>query len=824
MKPIAVPDNPKYFSVALALGGVCQVGQVLVLREFLMVFHGNELSFGVVLAAWMLWVGVGSRCSARILERRIGARSVLSACSCLAAVLLPATIIAIRVLRAAFTVTPGTYLSILDMVVSAVAVVAPLCLVLGAIFVAISRLAREAVFSVGTVGAGRTYIGEAIGNSIGGIIFSLLAVRYLGPLTTAVAASIVLAAGAGFAASGDARFRLADRAVAAPAVIAIVLLASTPFLGAVDRYGFDLQWRTFAPAYDLIETRHSRYGAISVAGRDEQVSFFQSGNFVFSSSGNDAETRFEEQDAVVFAHMTMLQHPAPRRVLIIGGGVRGTLREILRHPVESVTYVELDDVLTAAAISHAPEESRAALEDARVRLVHGDGRFFVKRDPATYDVILVDVPDPSTAVLNRFFTQEFFREARARLADGGVFVTALATTADLRGLTTVNQNATVFHTLSSVFARVLATGDRALVFFADDSPDATDGPVSSDPAVLAQRLGERRIAAGDFSRAHIELFLRDDHVRRVNWILRNHGRSQEAHREPPRAPPAMLPSLAEQLAADADAAPVVTRRFINSDMRPIGYFYTLVKWSVLTRADHARYLQRLANIRLSWTIAPFGAAVLGAIALFALGSRRERFAAASARFAVFTAVFTTGISTMSIQIALIFVFQSVYGFVYEMVGVIVAIFMAGLAVGTIVVRARFGETANARMLAAIQLAITVFSLVVAVLLPWTTTIPSPTGAFVVFATITFLAGALNGADFPLAVACRLKARPGTEKATGAVYGTELFGACLGSLIAGVVLAPIFGIVACCIFASLANAAAFLTLVISESSKAGRVYA
>ena len=823
MKPQAVPYNPKYFSVALALGAVCQVGQVLVLREFLMVFHGNELAFGVVLAAWMAWVGVGSRCAARLLESRMDVRTVLNAGSCFAAVLLPATIVAIRVLRATFTVTPGTYLSIIDMIVSAVAVVAPLCFVLGAVFVGISRHAREAAFSVGTVGAGQTYIGEAIGNSIGGIVFSLLAVRYLGPLTTAVAASVVLAGVV--AATGRARFSLADLSVAAPLVVVIGLLASTPFLDAIDRYGFDLQWRTFAPAYDLVETRHSRYGAISVAARKGQISFFQSGNFVFSSSGNvGTETRFEEQDAVVFAHMTMLQHPAPRRVLMIGGGIRGTLREILRHPVESVTYVELDDVLTAAAISHAPEETRAALTDARVSLIHGDGRFFLKRSTDTYDVILVDVPDPSTAVLNRFFTQEFFREAQARLADGGVFVTALGTTADLRGLTTVNQNATVFHTLSSVFARVLAAGDRALVFFADDGPSATDGPVASEPPVLENRLIERGISTDDFGRAHIELFLRDDHVRRVNWILRNHGRSPDAHREPPRAPPAFVPSLAEQIAADADATPVVTHRFINSDMRPIGYFYTLVKWSVLTRADHARYLQRLTTIRLSWTMMPFGAVVIAAIVLFVVGARRKRFAAASVRFAVLTAVFTTGISTMSIQIALIFVFQSAYGFVYEMVGVIVAIFMAGLAVGTIVVRARFGDAANGRLLAAIQLTIAAFSLAVAVVLPLTTAIPSPIAAFIVFAMITFLAGVLNGADFPIAVACCLKARPGAEKATGAVYGTELFGACLGSVIAGVVLAPIFGIVACCIFASVANAAAFLVLVILGTPTTRRVYA
>ena len=60
---------PSHLLAVLMLGAVCQVGQVLLLRELLIVFHGNELSIGLILAAWLAWVGVGSRMGAVLVDR-----------------------------------------------------------------------------------------------------------------------------------------------------------------------------------------------------------------------------------------------------------------------------------------------------------------------------------------------------------------------------------------------------------------------------------------------------------------------------------------------------------------------------------------------------------------------------------------------------------------------------------------------------------------------------------------------------------------------------------------------------------------------------------
>ncbi len=113
------------------LGAVSQIAQVLFLRELLMVFHGNELSIGIVLAAWLAWVGVGSRLGTVLFTRNINPLRFLTLCTAAVLPLLSATIWLIRGLRRFFAVLPGAYLTPTDMALSVFLVLAPVCLLLG---------------------------------------------------------------------------------------------------------------------------------------------------------------------------------------------------------------------------------------------------------------------------------------------------------------------------------------------------------------------------------------------------------------------------------------------------------------------------------------------------------------------------------------------------------------------------------------------------------------------------------------------------------------------------------------------------------------------
>lgn len=791
----------------LALGFAGQIGQVVLLRECLMVFHGNELSLGVILGAWTVWVGVGSRIAGRVREQTDEALA-MSVIAAAVLVVFPATIVAIRALRSFFPVQPGAYLSVVDMLIAATLVTAPVGLLLGAQFVMLARSWRRRDRAADTAAADKTYVAEALGNVMGGLLFALLLVHLFGSFHAVVGVGLVMAV-AGLLSSQVRRRPILWAAL----VVGIVSLPALPLL---DSWGYQLQWRTLTPRHELVSVRHSRYGAVSVLRREEQYSFFQSGNLLFSLAGPEAsDPALEEQDAVVSAHLAMAQHPGPRRVLLVGGGMRGLLREVVRYPVDRVDYMELDPVVTSTAVEYAGEQTRRALERENVVLTHGDGRLLLRQTDERYDLVFVDAPDPSTAVLNRYYTVEFFHEVADRLAEDGVLVITAGSTADARGIEIANRNATIFHTLRRVFAHVLVVGERNLHFFATNSP----GTISEEAAVLIARYHRSGVATPGFSPRQFDILLEPGPLRRINWILRHHGRSDDAHLSAPDTGPLFAPAVAEQELGEPALPSVYERYFINSDFRPIGYVHTLAYWNQLTRAAHADALRAVLRTRPWWIVPPVAIALLLALLVPLLRPASPK--ATVGRYPLLFAVFTTGLSTMSLQVALLFGFQSVYGFVYEMVGLIVAGFMAGLALGAWCVHRYVRDRANPRLLMGVQLTIAICAALIALALPATAGVESAAIRFAFFLLVTFAAGFLNGVDFPIAVALCLKTGGRAERATGTVYGLELFGACTGSLIAGIVVAPVLGIVAACLLAAIANGTAFLVLLIGRMVHAVR---
>jgi len=115
-------------------------------------------------------------------------------------------------------------------------------------------------------------------------------------------------------------------------------------------------------------------------------------------------------------HYAMAQRPEAKRVLLISGGVAGSAGEILKYPHAAVDYVELDPLILKISERYLSP----GLDDPRIRTFNTDGRVFVRQAADTYDVVIVNVPDPSTSQLNRFYTVEFFEEVKRALRPDGV--------------------------------------------------------------------------------------------------------------------------------------------------------------------------------------------------------------------------------------------------------------------------------------------------------------------------------------------------------------------------------------------------------------------
>ncbi|MDA8064588.1 MAG: polyamine aminopropyltransferase [Thermaerobacter sp.] len=123
----------------------------------------------------------------------------------------------------------------------------------------------------------------------------------------------------------------------------------------------------------------------------------------------------------MIVHVPLCIHPRPRRVLIVGGGDGGAVREALRHPeVERVDLVEIDRAVVEASRRFFPQLS-AGLSDPKVRVVEADGIAFVAEHSAAYDCVLVDSTEPVGPAVG-LFEPAFFRSVERALAPGGIMV------------------------------------------------------------------------------------------------------------------------------------------------------------------------------------------------------------------------------------------------------------------------------------------------------------------------------------------------------------------------------------------------------------------
>ena len=169
---------------------------------------------------------------------------------------------------------------------------------------------------------------------------------------------------------------------------------------------------------------------------------------------------------------------------------------------------------------------------------------------------------------------------------------------------------------------------------------------------------------------------------------------------------------------------------------------------------------------------------------------------------------TTGMSEICFQIIVILAFQVLYGYVYYKIGLILTSFMIGLVLGSFFINRRLERIKNEKSLyLKTQGLICLYPLI----LPLAFTRPIHESIFVF---LPMIAGFLGGFQFPLANKICLRASGDIGKTTGLLYGIDLFGSCIGGLLAGLILIPLLGIIQTCVFLFIVNT---LVLILLYSS-------
>ncbi len=197
-----------------------------------------------------------------------------------------------------------------------------------------------------------------------------------------------------------------------------------------------------------------------------------------------------------FIYHETLVHPAllsverPEKVLIIGGGDGGALREVLKHPVEEVTMVELDRSVIDLVMKHLPEVPAGAFDDDRLRLIIGDGRAYVENTEEKFDAVILDLTDPYGQAA-RLYTKEFYEKVRKILGDGGLMVTHS---------TGLHINRLAFQRVYRAIREVFSKHALARAYIPSFTDDWTFSfgsdyavPPDIETSVLARRFEERKL-------------------------------------------------------------------------------------------------------------------------------------------------------------------------------------------------------------------------------------------------------------------------------------------------------------------------------------------
>lgn len=147
----------------------------------------------------------------------------------------------------------------------------------------------------------------------------------------------------------------------------------------------------------------------------------------------------------MISHLPLFYHPSPKKILIVGGGDGGVLREVLKHSLKEVFFVELDPKVVEISKRYLPFLNlKNSLKQKKVRLFFGDGATFVKKFKNFFDVIIVDSTDPAGPSLS-LFQKRFYQNSFSALKKEGVFITQSGNFLDqISEIKTAIKNLTLF--------------------------------------------------------------------------------------------------------------------------------------------------------------------------------------------------------------------------------------------------------------------------------------------------------------------------------------------------------------------------------------------
>lgn len=766
IKPLHFLKTHSFLLPVLIMGFSGMIAQILLLRELLVIFSGNELSIGIILAQWLILEAGGAFLFGRIIEHRKNKKNSFVVTGLIFSISLPVSLYLCRVAKTLMGITPGTGVGVIHMILLSFFILLPVSVTHGTMFPFACKIYRD-ITGDSTPSIGKVYIFEIAGTGLGGIIFTYIFVQQFHSFIIVwgiVFVNLVVCLG------------LTKPFPRTTKVSKILFITSLVFLSVILLFLISglveqLHWSSVKKQWahmDVLFYKNSAFGNVVVTKQDNQFDFYTDGIPYLTLPA--ADSAFTED----FVHFPMLTHPKPGTVLVIGGGPQGVMKEIAKHPIAHIDYVELDPIIFSILDTFASPDQKKEWHNPQVTLHCMDGRHYVRTVQKKYDVILLGFEEPRDLQVNRFFTLEFFHLIRECLNDDGLFILTLPGSFSYLNRELKKLNRCIFDTLKTAFSCVeVIPGDTNLIV-ASVSKD----PSFLTPQLLAERFAHRTLETRMITPYYISYRLEDT---KKEWF--------------------------KDAIKNIQVKP-------NSDYLPSGVFYSLSLWN----ARFSPYLKQLFHILEKIHLHYFIIIISGIIVIFFI--IRILKGNSLVKIAIPYALITTGFCGMLFDLIIIFCFQILYGYVYEQIGILIAFFMAGTGIGGSV--SSFLLPRKYRTFLFLEAGIILFCallfVLISVLFPlWQVKQILPFLTFL-FPLLSLTGGILIGTEFPLAFKLHITKDNNIGKKVGFLNALDLVGGWLGGMLGGVVLLPLLGLGQTSIVLIMLKVSAFMCLLLCRGKK------
>jgi len=748
-----------------AFGASALVVQTEYLRSVMVVSDGGTLAVGAALAAWLAVICAGSlagSAAGRVLRRPAAALAVVAGLSLPAALFLLFHLISIR---QALGLTAGLIAQPLSVFSRCLIACTPYCLCIGLAFPLLAGLRSTASATVPDDPEGRVFgslwASEALGAFVAGLVFTFVLAGWSGPVVNVLAFGSlpILACLAGV--------RYGRRLILIPVgitlIVAGMVFAGRPLAG----HFASLEWQGLGAPGRLVSSGWSRYGSLSLAETEGQYTLYD--------NGTPRVTFPDPYTDLSLAALVLCQDPDAERVIVAGPCCGGLAQTLLRAKNLSVLSVYPDSRIEKLVVSHLPDSLRQGLDCGDYSYVCADLRAWLGRPPARArgaspagaTVLLVDLPGPYRMEASRLYTAEFFRRAARALGPAGGVLALRLPYAAAYALDTQRELAgSVWSALGGAFRhRALAAGPTELILYATDR----DSLLSEDNAVLLTRLAGFERSVSGFSRYFIAPWFEAERLEKVQQDLTAAG---------------------ENLVQHSDQAPVAWFQHLRLSLRLTGERQTV---SALERvlatagrlSDWERLLLVLGPVLLSLLLA---------------SSRLRTGSALAGTVAAVLGLGLAGLASMGAVIVLQYTCQLVFGTLFQQIGLLTAVYMLALAMGSWAAVRAVGNQAERWFGLPLLTAGLALSLIMGAALPrplealWALGEAGHSAAMLLFYLAVALTGFCSGALFPGVARFYSRVSPGLGPAirAGRLNAADHLGAALGAFLVGVIALPAWG--------------------------------